>query len=212
VREVQLEGEAYFDIKKDNRPFTVHTCGLDIRVLGTAFNIKSYPRESTFEATLIKGKIEVCRNNDAGPSIVLRPREKLTLHRCLKCPDSQFYRLQVHVDRSVVRPGTVAAITTLSGKIADSAVVETAWVYNKLVFDGETFSEITARLERWFNVKIEITDTEVSALRFHAHFENEPIGEVLKSLQVTAPFDYQINDGTVVISAKGSLTNRRRGR
>jgi ferric-dicitrate binding protein FerR (iron transport regulator) len=210
TREVNLEGEAFFDVNKSTRPFIVHSCGIDIRVLGTVFDIKSYPKESTFEATLIRGKIEVHGNNPInGASIVLKPHQKLTLVKFPKGSDSMFVHLPLHPARPGVNPGVPPAIKMLSGKIPDSSVVETAWVYNKLVFDGETFGEITARMERWFNVKIEIRDEEVSALRFHARFENETIGEVLRSLQVTAPFDYEINEETVIISAKKSLARKR---
>jgi transmembrane sensor len=207
TREVNLEGEAFFDVSKNCRhPFIVHTSGIDIHVLGTAFDVKSYPREPTFEATLIRGKIEVRRNNSiGGSSIVLKPHEKLTLVKWPKGPDSLFCYPQGNRGLSAVKPNVSAVIKVFSGKIPDSAVVETAWVYNKLVFDGETFREITEKLERWFNVKIEIRNPEVSAFRFHASFENETIEEVLKSLQVTAPFDYKINDDIVIISAKGRL-------
>jgi ferric-dicitrate binding protein FerR (iron transport regulator) len=213
TREVTLEGEAFFDVNKSTHPFIVHTSGIDIRVLGTVFDIKSYPKEPTFEATLIRGKIEVRGNNAAdGASIVLKPHEKLTLIKDRKGFDPASVHLPLNPAHPGGKPEAPAAIKILSGKIPDSSVVETAWVYNKLVFDGETFSEITARLERWFNVKIEIVDEEVSALRFHATFENETIEDVLRSLQVTAPFDYEINDDTVIISAKRPFTMGKRRR
>jgi ferric-dicitrate binding protein FerR (iron transport regulator) len=55
TREVVLDGEAYFDVvKQPQRPFIVHVSGYDIRVLGTAFNVKSYPKDKTVETTLIR--------------------------------------------------------------------------------------------------------------------------------------------------------------
>ncbi len=65
IREVSLEGEAYFDVIKDkNRPFVVMTNALNIRVLGTTFNIKSYAQDATIETTLIRGMIEVRKNKE----------------------------------------------------------------------------------------------------------------------------------------------------
>ena len=83
IREVSLEGEAYFDVIKDkNRPFIVMTNALNIRVLGTAFNIKSYAQDATIETTLIRGMIEVRKNNEpATKKIVLTPNEKLIYNK-----------------------------------------------------------------------------------------------------------------------------------
>ena len=82
-REVDLEGEAYFDVAKDmERPFIVHASTIDVRVLGTAFTIKSYPQDETIEATLLKGAIEISgRDNPGAPRIILKPDEKLVLNK-----------------------------------------------------------------------------------------------------------------------------------
>jgi hypothetical protein len=62
LREVDLEGEAYFDVVKvKGRPFIVHASSLNIRAVGTAFVVKSYPQEETIETTLLRGIIEVKR-------------------------------------------------------------------------------------------------------------------------------------------------------
>ncbi|MEI9806510.1 MAG: FecR domain-containing protein [Bacteroidota bacterium] len=64
TREVRLEGEAFFDVvKQPDRPFVVHTSGIDIKVLGTAFNVKSYPEDKTVETTLYRGIVRVFRQN-----------------------------------------------------------------------------------------------------------------------------------------------------
>src|SRR5579863_3620251 len=82
-REVDLEGEAYFDVARDmERPFIVHASAVDIRVLGTAFTIKSYPQDETVEATLLKGAIEISgRDNPNAPRVILKPDEKLVLNK-----------------------------------------------------------------------------------------------------------------------------------
>ena len=65
TREVRLEGEAFFDVvKQTDRPFIVHTSGIDIKVLGTAFNVKSYPEDKTVETTLYRGLVQVFRQED----------------------------------------------------------------------------------------------------------------------------------------------------
>lgn len=188
TREVTLEGEAFFDVAKSpGHPFIVHTTGIDIRVLGTTFNVKSYPREATFEATLIRGKIEVVKSD---ARIVLVPYEKLVLDKT--------------ADARAARPasGPEAAITRVPPSLPDSAIAETGWVYDKLVFDGETFTEMAAKMERWFNVKIVIQDPGVAALRFHVTFEHETIGQVLSALQVISSFDCTMCNNEIRITKK----------
>src|SRR6185369_2293476 len=148
LREVNLTGEAYFDVVKDAaHPFVVHTSDIDIRVLGTAFNVKSYPKEPSIEATLIHGLIEVTNKKQPGWQVFLHPHDKLVF-----CKQDN-HQLPVSVDKP---PATnkLFTIATLPKKIADTAMVETSWVYNKLIFDGETFKEIALKMERWYNVRI----------------------------------------------------------
>ena len=202
VREVALEGEAYFDVVKNaRRPFIVHTSGIDIKVLGTAFNVKSYERESTIEATLIHGSIEVLNKKEPkAPKVILRPHEKLVFnkeeHTLLK-------------DRPVSGPGpgtaantSAIAITALPKNVADTAFVETSWVYNKLLFEGDTFRELAVKMERWFNVRISFTSEKVANYRLRGVFENENIEEALQALQFIASFSYKIKDNEVEISKK----------
>ncbi|HYH56778.1 MAG TPA: FecR domain-containing protein, partial [Anseongella sp.] len=81
VREVELEGEAFFEVvKNESKPFTVITSEIGINVLGTSFNVKSYEEEETIETTLVKGKVAI-RNLDeqaSGEGIVLKPNQKAT--------------------------------------------------------------------------------------------------------------------------------------
>ncbi len=66
TREVYLKGEAYFDVQKDpDHPFIVHTEEMQIKVLGTSFNIKAYPNQEVAAATLEEGKINVICGNEA---------------------------------------------------------------------------------------------------------------------------------------------------
>ena len=78
TREIYLEGEAYFDVSKDPlHPFIIHTDKMNIRVLGTSFNVKSYQSEPLGEASLINGSIEVTLNDRPSDRIILKPKEKL---------------------------------------------------------------------------------------------------------------------------------------
>src|SRR4030095_9403678 len=80
VREVSLNGEAYFDVAKNaGKPFIIHTKKMDIKVLGTTFNVRSYSDEKITEAALIKGSIEVTLKDRKDQKIILKPNEKIII-------------------------------------------------------------------------------------------------------------------------------------
>jgi len=195
IREVNLEGEAFFDVVKDKkRPFIVHTSDIDVRVLGTAFNVKSYPHEPSIEATLIRGLIEVTNKKEpTSPKVILRPHQKLVFSKDATAGRQKAATSPAH------RP---FSITTLPKNIADTSVVETSWVYNKLVFDGESFREIAGKMERWYDVKILFRSDKVADIPIHVAFRDESIEEALKALQMIEPFTYKISGNEIEILKK----------
>jgi len=81
TREVTLEGEGFFEVvKQPERPFIVHTSGIDIKVTGTAFNVKSYPEDKTVETTLYLGSVKVFRHEES----FFQSKQLINLPVCLK--------------------------------------------------------------------------------------------------------------------------------
>ena len=178
VREVFLEGEAYFDVAKDaHRPFLVHASAITIRVLGTAFNVKSYEEEETIETTLVHGKVSITKEGDADDagSLVLKPNQKAIF---LKKNNSLNVE-EVLTDRT------------------------TAWRYDRLVFDETSFAEVIARLERWYNVAIHVDGDQNLKCKLTADIEKETLEEVLDLLVTSHQVTYSISGNEVFI--KGSL-------
>lgn len=200
VREVELEGEAYFDVTKDsNRPFIVHTSNIDIKVLGTLFNVKSYEEDQTIETTLLRGSIEVYnKDNPSAPKVILKPNEKLVF---LKVHDEKT-ELQKGIDANSSRkmiPDENISISNLSHSKPDSLKEETSWLYNKLVIDGDDFTKMAQKMERWYGVKIEILSPELEQHHFKGIFEKETIQQALDALQLTVKFRYKINNDSIKI-------------
>lgn len=75
-REVELVGEAYFEVSKTGHPFIVHTQGVQVEVLGTTFNVSAYPDEE-YQATLVSGSVRV--DAGQGNSLVLKPSQQASL-------------------------------------------------------------------------------------------------------------------------------------
>ena len=193
IREVTLDGEAYFDVVKDKKhPFVVRTSALSIRVLGTAFNVKSYQQDPTIETTLVRGMIEVHKNNEpAASKIILHPNEKLVYNKPSATPEI--------IKGTIPTTSQLISISTLPKNIADSSRKETSWVYGRLVFDGDSFTTLAEKMERWYNVKIVIKNNSVANYRFAGVFENENVEEALKALQLIAMFKYTINENEIII-------------
>ncbi|MBS1757885.1 MAG: FecR family protein [Bacteroidetes bacterium] len=200
-REVTLEGEAFFDVVKNpKRPFIVHTSDINIKVLGTAFDVKSYPLESTIEATLIRGLIEVEKTNQPlSPKIILHPNEKMVYN---KIPIRTSLGNSNIISNSTNSNAQSISISNLPKNTMDSARMETSWIYGRLLFEGNSFKELAPKMERWFNVKITFKNNRVANYRFSGAFENENIEEALEALQLTANFKFSLSGNEVIIDKK----------
>ncbi|HVV05589.1 MAG TPA: FecR domain-containing protein [Puia sp.] len=188
-RELTLTGEAFFDIKHDpDHPFIIHTGELDIKVLGTSFDIKAYPNDSTIETTLINGKVEIDWPGGVREGIVLKPNEKVVI------PVREMQRVQM---------GTVAvARKTVMPDPQYKTLIETSWVEDKLVFRNEAFSDVSRKLERWYNIHISFEDKRYLDDRLTAYFKDQPIRNVMDALQISLGFHYRIEGDTIHITSK----------
>lgn len=194
-REVYLTGEAFFDVHADpQKPFIIHTSKMDIKVLGTAFNVKSYPDEASSEATLIKGAIEVTVTDNPSEKIILKPSQKLVLTNF----DST-RRKAVSIKDLVPNVPSVTSMTYLNDRKDSSVVMETSWLQNKLVFQDEDFGTLAKRMERYYNISIHFNRVGYRQLRFTGVLEGETIAEALNALHLTENFNYKIEDSTIVI-------------
>lgn len=197
-REVYLTGEAFFDVHADpQKPFIIHTSKMDIKVLGTAFNVKSYPDEASSEATLINGAIEVTVTDNPSEKIILKPSQKLVLTNF----DSTKRKAVSIKDLVPNVPGvpSVTSMTYLNDKKDSSVVMETSWLQNKLVFQDEDFGTLARRMERWYNISIHFNRVGYRQLRFTGVLEGETIAEALNALHLTENFNYKIEDSTILI-------------
>lgn len=80
IREVKLDGEAYFDVKHDvEKPFIVNTQKYDVRVLGTKFNVDSYSNIGNFSTALVEGSVKIIDKKNTANEIVLLPDNKAFL-------------------------------------------------------------------------------------------------------------------------------------
>ena len=199
IREVSLSGEAFFEVTKDSsHPFIIHTNVIDVKVLGTAFNVRSYPGDANTETSLIRGKVEVTVKNRSNEKVYLEPNEKLIVannNLTINKPATT----QAPVKNVSEKP--IYSVQHLTYYPVDSTIIETSWVENKLIFqENETFKEVALKMERWYGVKINFADEELAQIRLFGSFTNETISQALDALHEGFGFNYKISGNVITIT------------
>jgi transmembrane sensor len=194
TRDVYLKGEAFFEVQHNKQvPFIVHTSDMDVKALGTAFNVRSYNGEKS-ETALLRGLVEVTLKKDNNRKVLLHPDEKISWSTLAKN----------NVNTTVTPPSKKEtddgpAIKPVK-KLDDGSVKEVAWMENKLAFEGDAFEDIVPQLARWYNVEIRFDAEEVKQYHFTATFKKEKLEQVLAILSTGRPFKYRYEGKTIVIS------------
>ena len=199
LREVNLTGEALFDVAHiAAKPFVIHTTRVDIKVLGTRFNVKSYPTDKTTEATLLRGSIEVSVKARPDEKIILKPNEKLVIAN----DDSALHRnLSPHTEKTSKVNESLVDIRKPAYD-ASGINIETSWVDDRLIFQDEAFGSLAKDMQRWYGVSIRFTRPGQEEWRFTGNFRKETIQQALEALKLTAPFTYTINENQITIYDK----------
>jgi transmembrane sensor len=161
-RTVELSGEAFFNVTHNKEiPFHVNTKNLDIKVLGTTFNVICNEDEKTEEIVLQTGKVDVL-SKSGNQLAEISPNEQLTLN----------------IEKQ-----------TFTKKIVEASQYST-WKDGKLVFRNENMQQLARRLSRWYNAEVIVGDTLLEGYTFHATFIDEPLDEVMKLIAITTPISY----------------------
>ena len=196
-REVTLIGEAFFDVARNpGQPFIIHTARLDIRVLGTSFNVKSYPTDKTTETTLIKGSIEVSIHNRRQGKFILKPNEKLVVSNEDSSLREPSHSRQMPAEKDLISIGKPTY------ELNSGSIIETSWINNKLIFQDEKFDELASLMERWYGVTISFDNEKLKSLQFTGNFEKETLQQALDALTLTASFSYSIEGTQITIHEK----------
>jgi transmembrane sensor len=194
LREVNLTGEAFFDVAKDpEHPFIIHTKVVDVKVLGTAFNVRSYPNDANTETSVLRGRVEVTVKNRENTKYYLQPNEKVIVANnvaAMEIPTA---------GRQETKP--LISIQQLTRYHIDSSIIETSWVENKLIFqENEPFRDVALKMERWYGVHIRFVDPDVEEYRMYGSFTTETIKQALDALKIVSNFNYKMNKDEIVIS------------
>ena len=175
-REVSLNGEAYFEVTKDQKhPFIVITEAIDVQVLGTHFNVEAYHNNPEICTTLLEGSVAV-NNKEHSERIVLQPDEMAIYNK---------------VEKTLIRqplPNTARTI---------------AWSRGEFIFEQQPLQEIARTLSNSFDVEIHIPDSALRQYRITARFStNDSLPHILSLLQEAGHFQYSQTNKQITLKPK----------
>ncbi len=160
-RKVFLTGEAYFEVKSNNKnPFIVRTGEMDIKALGTEFNVKAYENDSITAVTLVNGNVRVTFDEKEA---LLMPGKKIDVNR-----NSSEY--------------AIAETDTYKW---------CSWKDGIYAFRNDPLEDVFHRLGQIYNIEFIVKDKEVAQYIYRATFEDESLDQILNLLKISAPIKYK---------------------
>ncbi len=173
-REVELTGEAFFEIEPDpQHPFIIHMKGMSVEVLGTSFNVRAYEDEPNQVVAVKTGKVKV-RSTQTGNEVQLTPHEQSILS--LK-------------DGDIVK------------RELEDEDLAFGWTEKKVIFKDQDVFEVFDQIERWFGVEIKIERSLSGKKLYTARHDNPTLEEVLRSLSFVYEFEFRKeNEHMIVIN------------
>lgn len=169
-RELQLDGEAYFEVAHNpHKPFVVYSNDISVEALGTAFGIKAYSEDNQISSILMHGKVKV---ETPDGEAILQPNDRIiydkTTHKKTK--------------------DTVTNATDFTG-----------WIHNELRFENESLGEIAKSIQRIYNVEIIFNSENLKKQRYTGTVNNNSLESVLNILALTSPVSFQIDKQKVTL-------------
>jgi ferric-dicitrate binding protein FerR (iron transport regulator) len=173
-RTVELTGEAYFEVKKSETAFVVSTKDAKIEVLGTSFNVSTYPEDEIVRTTLVEGRVKI-QLNEGGKEMVLNPSEQMAFNR-------------------------VGKELSISKVDVNSYI---AWKEGLFYFKDWQLKDIMSYLSRWYDFKVEYQNKNIQTLRFGGKFDRYgDLKSILNLFEQTGKISAKIEGNTIILKEK----------
>jgi len=174
TRKVDFSGEAFFDVAKSKKPFEILTPdGLKVKVLGTKFNLSTYPEDHTAQTSLFEGKVELSKSGSS--ALVLKPGEMAVLDK--KSNEIRY----------------------AEGEISHT----TSWMQNKLYMENMSLAEVCKNLERWYDVQITLNDAKLGEkIHYTGVLREQTVLDVLNALCQLSSISYELKGKEIMISGR----------
>ena len=176
TREVQLIGEAFFEVaKNETKPFVVKTSTYDIRVYGTSFNVSAYPDDEQIETVLVEGKVSVTGRDPKlfDQEIMMKPNQLLSFDKHNK--DVKISNVDVEY--------------------------YTLWKSGMLKFEDEELAQIIRKIERLYDLSITVSDLDKEQMKISGKLNlSENSADVFEYLSILTKMNFEkINEKNYVL-------------
>jgi transmembrane sensor len=190
-RELSLSGEAFFDVRKGETLFQVHTADFDVAVLGTAFNINAYTEDDAVSTTLVRGSLKVSRTGPNGSEyLILAPNEKVTI----KGNFAERIRTSMMKEKNI------------------NGTADGEWKDGWLTAQGENLEQLTRKIERLYGVKISFENENLKNFKYTGRIQQLSLEQVLRALALTSPVAFELKGRNVFLkedqSSKAKYNNK----
>ncbi len=173
TRTILLEGEAYFEVAHNKeKPFIVNTNGVNVKVLGTKFNVSSYTNDPYINTTLVEGSVNVIDTNNTNNSLIITPSFQVS-----------FIKENMQLSSAKVKTSDY-----------------TSWMHKRIIFNTLPFEELVSKIERTYNVEIINKNEQIKNELFTGQFDIEKIETILKALSTSFYFEYEIDKNIITIN------------
>lgn len=173
-RKVELEGEAFFEVSPNkDRPFIVDMKDVNVKVLGTTFDVKAYATDPDIFVTLETGKVVLA--NKSSSLAHMKPGEKATYNR-----KSGVCKIS--------RPENIEHTS--------------AWKNNQIIFNNTPLSEVITTLSRWYNIEFEVVDTSALYYNYTLISMNQQLEQILNDLEKITPVQFIKEEGLIKVKIK----------
>lgn len=179
-REIQFEGEGFFNVTRDTlHPFVIRSGTLTTQVLGTSFNVKAYTDQPVYSVAVVTGSVSVSASGQKARSetVILKPQQQVTFEKST----SQL---------------TVNNVETRNN-------LQETWQPVSLSFTDASLADITERLQKTFRVKIKIENPALRKCELKADFDRQNLPEILEMINTLIGSTYEMDGDNIVISGEG---------
>jgi len=179
-REIQFEGEGFFNVTRDSlHPFVIRSGTLTTQVLGTSFNVKAYTDQPVYSVAVVTGSVSVSASGQKAQAetVILKPQQQVTFER----------------STSQLTINNVETRNTL----------QETWQPVSLSFTDASLADITERLQKTFRVKIKIENPALRKCELKADFDRQNLPEILEMINTLIGSTYEMDGDHIVISGEG---------
>ena len=201
-RDLWIDGEGFFEVRKSSTPFIVHSGTVQIKAVGTSFNVRAYSSEKIVETTLVSGKIEVTDTGNQEKTVeerTLLPGQKLII--------GESPEVASRIDVKNNEPVDLSHDGMIFKERVDPEP-DISWKDNKWVIDRESLGSLALKLERRFDIEIVFKDEHLKSFRYNGSLPDFSLEQVLTVMSMAQPFHFSINGKTVTFSENKKYKNR----